>query len=219
LELTLRFILAAILSYLLGNLNFSIIFTRLFYNRDIRKYGSGNAGTTNTMRIFGFLSGALVLLFDLAKGACAVLLAKALLPEEIPILVGLLAGFLAAIGHVYPALFRFRGGKGVATIMGALLALDWRIFACTAAILFSVLLFSGYMSLSSMVAACSIPVILFLFQLLLYKCTFAFSLLTFLLALPFGGLVLFTHRSNIKRLRAGTESKFSIGFHDRSDSK
>jgi glycerol-3-phosphate acyltransferase PlsY len=204
----LKFLLTAVAAYFIGNLNFSIILSHLLYRKDIRRFGSGNAGTTNTLRVFGILSGLLVLILDLGKGTLAAYVGLLLLPGESRVFVCLFAGLSAALGHVYPVLFRFRGGKGVATIMGTLLMLDWRIFLCAGAILLLTLLLSNYMSLASMVMACMLPVVVFLFCYLVYQLPLAATVGLTVFSLLYSGLVLFTHRANIQRLSSGSENKF-----------
>ena len=112
-----RYVLTAVVAYFIGNLNFSIIFSKIVFNKDIRNYGSGNAGTTNTFRTFGPLLGTIVMLCDIGKGALAVYLGKTVMFGYTERLAAVLAALFVAIGHVYPVIFRFRGGKGVAAML------------------------------------------------------------------------------------------------------
>ena len=201
------YILIALVSYIIGNFNFSIIFSKTLLKKDVRDYGSGNAGFTNALRSFGAKLGTFVLLCDIAKGVLAVYLAKFVIMAEPDLIAGFVAGFFVAIGHIYPALFNFRGGKGVATIAGVLLMSDWQSFI-VGLILFLIVLFScGYMSVASMSLAVIIPVVTFLYNLLIYKQSISYCLTAAILGLLLGLLIIFTHRTNIKRLKEGTESK------------
>ena len=120
-------ILTAAFSYLLGSIPFGLVMARLFGLGDLRKIGSGNIGATNVLRTGNKLAAFLTLVLDAAKGGVAVLIARATVGED----AAQLAGFFAFLGHIYPVWLNFRGGKGVATLLGVLIALDWRVgLAC-----------------------------------------------------------------------------------------
>jgi glycerol-3-phosphate acyltransferase PlsY len=194
------------LSYLAGSFPTSIVVGRLFFGKDIRKEGSGNAGGTNAFRVFGPAAGFAVVAVDVGKGALAALLFSRLgsssgLPAEA---LALLCGSAAVAGHVWTLFAGFRGGKGVATAAGALLAAA-PLPAAFAALAFAlVLLFTGVVSLSSLAAALAFPASL-LAALALGRPVSPLLLgFAFLLA----PLIFYTHRSNLARLRRGEEKRF-----------
>ncbi len=201
------YILIAVISYIIGNFNFSIIFSKTLLKKDVRDYGSGNAGFTNALRSFGAKLGAFVLLCDIAKGVLAVYLAKFVIMAQPDLIAGFVAGLFVAIGHIYPAIFNFKGGKGVATIAGVLLMSDWQSFIVGAAIFLIVLFTSGYMSVASLSLSVIIPAVTFFYNLLVYDKPVSYCLTAAILGLLLGLLIVFTHRSNIKRLKEGTENK------------
>lgn len=179
----LMFLIFAAVSYLLGSISFSVIFTRLFTNTDVRDHGSGNAGMTNVMRTAGLKPGVLTLLFDFGKATLAVVLGKyiltslliSLVPNTDPAQVAYytsaidpyygaaVCGFFCLLGHIYPVFFNFRGGKGVLTCIGMILIIDWRIFLVLIGIFFLMLVITRIVSLSSVVAALFYPVLTYLF--------------------------------------------------------
>ena len=201
------YLTVAVVSYLIGNLNFSIIFSKLFFKKDIRNFGSGNAGSTNTFRTFGPWVGTLVLICDIAKGVLAVYLSKYVIMAHIDILTGYVAGLFAALGHIYPVLFKFKGGKGVAVIAGMLLINDWQTFLVGLGLFLIILFSTNYMSVASMSLSVIIPTVIFLYNYFVYERAVSYCTVSALLGLVLGLLIIYTHRSNIKRLKEGTESK------------
>jgi glycerol-3-phosphate acyltransferase PlsY len=196
-----------VLSYLAGSIPTSLIMGRLLFGKDVRDLGSGNAGGTNAFRVFGWKAGVPTVIVDVGKGLLATLLISRLavdppIPRE---LVQVLAGCSAVIGHIWTVFAGFRGGKGVGTAAGMVAALYPVPLAISAAV-FAVVLFStGIVSLASIVAAVFFPVILAALN--------ATGLVTvppvlFWFSLPLAGLIVFTHRSNIRRLLAGNENRF-----------
>lgn len=178
--------------YLLGSVPFGLILTKLTGAGDLRSIGSGNIGATNVLRTGRKGLAAATLLLDLAKGWTAVWLAGNL-PGGDPAIGGL----AAVIGHCFPVWLKFRGGKGVATLMGVSLGLGWQIGAVYAAVWLGMLALSRISSLSGMLAALSAPIAAWL----LGQGHFVPALAVLAL------LVLWLHRANIARLRAGTEPK------------
>jgi glycerol-3-phosphate acyltransferase PlsY len=195
-----------LLSYLAGSFPTSIIIGRVFFGTDIRSSGSGNAGGTNSFRVFGWKAGLVVVIFDVGKGMLAALLISRLgldsgLPSDV---LGLLAGLAAVAGHVWTVFAGFRGGKGVATATGALFSLS-PLGIGMAALVFALVLFStGIVSLASMAGALAFPLALFVFGLMGMASSpwlFAFSAIL-------APLIFFTHRANIGRLLRGEENRF-----------
>jgi glycerol-3-phosphate acyltransferase PlsY len=183
-------------SYFLGNFNSGFIFSKLFFQKDLRCHGSKNPGATNAFRVFGGIAGTFVLLLDSGKGALAAAVARRLFPGE---LLPCLAGLCVVLGHIWPVLLRFKGGKGVATSAGVALVLQPSALLLDLVPFFILLFGTGYMSLASMACGLLLPVI----SLLRHG---RFSPVVWLSFVQ-GLLIVFAHRENIKRLRRHTESK------------
>ena len=184
-------------AYLLGSLSFAIIVCKLTLGRDIRDYGSGNAGLTNAYRTMGGAKTLLVLLGDLAKAAVALAVGGALIGQG----GKLLAGAFVILGHVYPAYFGFRGGKGVLVGAMTLLLFDWRIFLIALGLFIVAVAVTRWVSLGSILGAISFPFTMYYF----YR-----SPLYTVVAVVLSGAVIYLHRSNIKRILAGKENKFTL---------
>lgn len=214
-------ILLGIWAYLLGSLPFAIWWGKLFHGVDVRQHGSGNAGATNVFRTLGNKPGTAVLLLDVAKGYVAAASARLLFakfgpenPEYVSsawIHLTLILGAMAMLGHLFPLFARFKGGKGVATLFGLLIALDLTVAASALGIFVIAALIWRYVSLGSMLAAMSLPV---WFRLYL---DYDFGVLD-AFAWGIAAVVVFMHRKNIERLRAGTESKMKFLPRHRSES-
>lgn len=203
----LALLLAAVAAYLIGSINFAIIITRLFAKKDIRDYGSGNAGMTNVLRTLGKGPAVLVTLGDFCKGVAAVLVGRLilqLLGGGIPFYGDYFLGLFAMLGHCFPIFYGFRGGKGILVSAGVILVLNWRVLLIILAVFLIVVAFTRTVSLGSISAAAAYPVSTLLVDLL-RKAPHPF--LNALSALVIGGIVIFMHRSNIKRLLNGTENK------------
>lgn len=215
----LNLIVILLLSYIVGSIPTSIIVTKLVKGVDIRNYGSGNAGGTNVSRLLGKKYGLLVIVLDALKGALAVVLIARLylgnfpFPNSTPFddftLVQLLAGIAAVAGHIWTVFAGFKGGKGIATGLGVLLSVVTLDMLLAVGVFIIVVSLSRYISLGSISAALSIPIIM-----IIRENVFAVdipgyhSLLPFVILLAL--LVTYTHRANIKRILAGQESKFSF---------
>ncbi len=184
--------LALAIGYVLGAIPFGIVLTRITGAGDLRTIGSGNIGATNVLRTGRKGLAAATLLLDMAKGAIAVLLAEWIAPGT-----GAIAGCAALLGHVYPVWLKFRGGKGVATLMGVVAALHWPAGLVYAGVWLGLLAIFRYSSLAGIMAALSAPISVALLG--------RPDLLPAMLALSL--IVVWKHRDNIKRLRNGTESR------------
>lgn len=199
------FVLALILSYLAGSIPSAVWAGRMFHGIDIREHGSGNAGATNTIRVLGWKTGVPVLVFDLAKGWFAsslpVFLSAAPSGSQQMMALQIACGLAAIIGHVFPVLAGFHGGKGVATTFGVLLALHPILTLSCAGIFLVVLLISNYVSLSSMAAGMMFPV-------LLMTVFHTPSLLLKVFSVLIATALVVTHEKNIGRLIRGNEKKF-----------
>jgi len=196
------------LSYLLGSIPTGIIIGKLHKGIDIRDYGSKNAGATNVYRVLGPVFALIVLIFDAAKGMVTVLWISQLSfgdPYSSLILVKIIAGMSAIIGHIYPVYVRFRGGKGIGTGMGVLLALIPREVMMALGLFVIVVAATRYVSLGSLTSATFIFLALVVEKYYL-GLTVDLELVATCLLLTI--LVFYTHRSNIKRLLNGTENKF-----------
>lgn len=209
---------AAVISYLLGSCNFSIIVVRLLKGEDVRKSGSGNAGLTNTLRCYGKGCAVLTLAGDLGKGVAAVLLSRlvcslldaGLTPDNDTHYIGYIAGFFAIIGHVFPLYYGFRGGKGVLVGVSVFLVVDPVVFAILIGIFAVVLVISKYVSLSSIIASACCPIAAFMAELFIRHTSVEKSLIYGILAIPMAVMVIWMHRSNIQRLKDGCENRFSF---------
>lgn len=199
-------IIQCILAYLVGSIPTAVWYGKAFFGIDVREHGSGNAGATNTLRTLGKKAGITVLLIDFAKGfgaASLVYLDTVPMSNTEILNMKMLLGALAVLGHVYPVFAGFKGGKGIATLIGLVTAMSgWLALSCflTFVIIVSI---TKYISLGSMVSALLSP----LFVGLIYD----WQQPTFLyFCIAIGVLVVYTHRTNIGRLKSGTESKFSF---------
>jgi len=192
------FFITAVLSYLLGSIPFGYVLVRAFRGQDVRQSGSGNIGATNVARAFPAL-GVATLLLDASKGATAVILTRALFPGQ-RVLAGL-AALSAVAGHIFPLWLGFRGGKGVATSLGAFVMLAPKAVLLVIGVFVAVVLLFRYVSLGSIIAAALFPI--FAWWLHDYG---AQPVLGFMAAAAV--LVVAKHHDNIQRLRAGTEPRF-----------
>ena len=186
-------ILWAVIGYLLGSIPFGIVITRALGLGDLRQIGSGNIGATNVLRTGNKPAALATLLLDSGKGAIAVLLARALAGED----AALIAGAAAFLGHLYPVWLGFKGGKGVATFLGTVLALDWRLGLAACAIWLLTALLTRMSSLSALVAAALSPLVALWLDGPRLALVLAFM----------AALIFIRHRTNIERIRSGTEPR------------
>ncbi len=208
-------IIIAILSYLLGSLNFGIIISKSLNKDDVRSHGSGNAGSTNMLRNFGKKYAVMTIIGDMLKVAVAILIAylvmkylghtslskgsdAQILGVDAKMFTKSFAGLFCVIGHIFPCFFRFKGGKGVATAGGMVFMIDWRIALILLAIFIITVAVTKYVSLGSIIMAVLYPVLIFVF----YK-----SLPLTVISAVFTIIVVVAHRENIKKLINHTESK------------
>lgn len=210
-------LLLILLAYLIGSIPTALIISKRFFGIDIRDYGSGNMGATNTFRVLGSRYGTMVMAFDILKGMGAVALYN-FIPyylhndlERTNFMLGL--GLAAVIGHIFPIFAGFKGGKGVATLLGMILAVQPIIAISCIGVFVLVLYLTRYVSLSSILAAVALPVcVLWIWNEheILYR---VFALLVAI-------LVVFTHQKNIGRILRGVESRIPILKHrDRRKSR
>lgn len=204
------YIIIAIIAYCIGSINFSVILSKKLAGFDIRQKGSGNAGSTNMLRSVGKKAAILTLICDILKGVIAIGIAilignifsvtdKALLVQ--------IAGIAVVVGHTYPMFLGFKGGKGVATSLGVIIIANWQIGLICLVFALVLMALTKMVSLGSCGAAVLFPVlVLFINQNYIISEGSGYFIFSILLAI----LVLFNHRSNIKRILNGTENKLSF---------
>ena len=188
--------LLAIAAYLIGSIPMGLILGKLIWKKDLRNFGSHNIGATNAWRTFGRKAGLLVFIFDFLKGQIGVLLGACLIGTPCAMVVG---GLLAMLGHIFPLFLGFKGGKGVATGLGVLAALMPKITAIVFIVWFVLVLITRYVSVGSIVAAILTPILAACFKE--PSAFFAFSLAAAV-------VIVWRHKGNIQRLKAGRENKF-----------
>ena len=203
-------IVIAIIAYLIGSINFSVIISKKMAGFDVREKGSGNAGTTNMLRSVGKKGAAITLICDILKGVVAILIAMfigwAFKVENQSLLVQI-AGIAVVIGHTFPIFFGFKGGKGVATSLGILIMTNWQIGLICLVFGIVLIALTRMVSLGSCTAAVLFPVLtLFISENYIVSQGSGYFVYSVILAI----IVLFNHRSNIKRILSGTENKISF---------
>jgi glycerol-3-phosphate acyltransferase PlsY len=196
-------LICMIIPYLLGSLNFAIIISKIFYRDDIRKYGSGNAGMTNMLRTYGKLPAAATLILDMLKGALSVWFGMLIFAD----IGSAVAGLFVVLGHMFPCFYKFKGGKGVATTAMVVLATDPVTFLVLFVVFLIIVIGTKYVSLASVMCMLVYPFLLAKFNNMGFNVLSAFIV---------AALVIFMHRSNIKRLREGKESKISFKSHKKT---
>ncbi len=204
-------LVVALLGYLIGSIMFAIIISKFFFKKDIRTLGSGNAGMSNMMRIFGKKIGITTFIGDTLKGTAAVLLGRLLAEQlfaanDITILLsGFIGAFAVVIGHMFPLYFGFKGGKGVATGVGCVFGLYPPIAPFLLIIFYLVFKTTKMFSMGSIVATACLPVIQLVLNLVGVT---QYETLGIVLSVILAGMVIFMHRQNIKRIVTGTEAKY-----------
>lgn len=217
----LALLLAAVVGYLLGSINWAIIVTRTIFRKDIREEGSGNAGATNVLRNHGRGPAILTTIGDMAKSMVAVLIGSWLLSNlqmgapvlsgemgwiqrNLPLVGGYIGGFFCLLGHDFPVFYGFRGGKGVLTTLGMFLLLDWRVALVCLAVFAVIVAITRMVSLGSIVSiGCGMPLLL----LIHWSADPAKAVFCTVMAALVWLLVVWQHRANIVRICKGTENK------------
>lgn len=211
-------ILGLIVAYLVGSIPTAIWLGKARYGIDIREHGSGNAGATNTFRVLGKKAGVIVMAIDILKGFIATSIPyfivrnfhdKVALTDNETIFALIIFGIAAVIGHIFPIYERFKGGKGVATLLGMALALNTPAALICVGVFLFVLLLSKYVSLASMIASLAFPI------MMLAKDDQNIVMIVF--GFVVFALVVFTHKKNIKRILQGEENKSYLGLRKNKD--
>ena len=186
-----------IVPYILGSVNFALVISKIFYKDDIRKYGSGNAGMTNMLRTYGKCAALGTLLCDMLKSVVSVLLGGFVFGY----IGAYMAGFFCVLGHIFPVFFKFKGGKGVATIAAMILTLSWECFLILFVVFVIIVTATKYVSLGSVICCMAYPLIIAKMGGIGFP--FLFSLAT-------AAIIVYMHRENISRIRNHTENKISF---------
>ena len=205
------YIIIAIIAYLIGSINFSVIISKRMAGFDVREKGSGNAGTTNMLRSIGVKAAVITLLCDILKGVVVILIA--ILIGNIvdgldDALLVQLAGIFVIIGHTFPIFFGFKGGKGIATSLGVLLMINWQIGLICLVFALILMAITRMVSVGSIAAAILFPVlVVFIGQNYIVPVNnWSYLIFSIIIAI----LVLFNHRENLKRIFTGKENKISF---------
>ncbi len=210
---------AIIAAYLIGSVNFAVIFTNLFVGKDVRNSGSGNAGTTNVLRTAGFLPGALTFIFDAAKGFAGAFVGKVIfdhlfsataLPVFTPVYGAYICYIFVMVGHIFPIFFGFRGGKGIATSVGGFAVCCWPAIVIGLSAFAISTLISKIVSLSSLIATTFVVTFAIVFRNVSIAGTAENVVPQIIMAIIAGGIVFYTHRANIVRLIRGEEKKLKL---------
>ncbi len=196
-------VLLALASYLIGSVNSSILISRIVTGKDIRESGSGNAGATNMLRTMGKKYAVITLVVDILKGVIAVLLSRLAIMYGAVAGAEYIAGVAVVLGHNFPVFFGFRGGKGVATSLGVVLMVDWKIGLIVLASALAIMALSRIVSLGSIMAA----VIFMVLQTVVMLVNNELDAVRLVCVIILGVLLIARHHANIKRLINGTENR------------
>ena len=188
-----------LIPYLLGSINTAILVSKHFYNDDIRKYGSGNAGFTNVMRTYGKKAAIITFAGDILKTLLAIMVGWCVFGY----LTAYIAGFACFLGHIFPVFYNFKGGKGVLCMATIMLMLDWRIFCALLVVFIGIVMATKYISAGSVICA-------MMFPLMLNRMNNTGIYMIEFVAIAIAVIVVIKHRENLKRIFNGTESKFKI---------
>lgn len=203
------YIIVAIIAYLLGSISFSVLISKKMAGFDVREKGSGNAGTTNVLRSVGKKAAIITLICDVLKGVVAILVAclvTKIVKDINSSLLVQIAGIAVIIGHTFPIFFGFKGGKGIATSLGVLLVTNWNIGLICLVFALVLMILTKMVSLGSIAAAILFPVLVTFMPSNAYIVEGNYVIYSVILAV----LVVFNHRSNVKRLLTGTENKLDF---------
>ena len=201
------YIIIAIIAYLIGSVNFSVLISKKMAGFDVREKGSGNGGTTNVLRTVGKKAAALTLLADVLKGVVAIFIAWVVgkFAKSNPAILVQLAALAVVLGHTFPVFFGFRGGKGIATSLGILLLLNWEIGLICLIFAVALMALTRMVSLGSISAAVLFPILtIFINEHYLVAGNY------FIFGIIMAAFIIFNHRSNVKRILEGTENKLSF---------
>ena len=201
-ELWYPVLITVLTGYMLGNLNGAVLVSAIFANEDVRKHGSGNAGLTNYIRNYGASTGLLVILIDGAKAVMACLVGKLIFDNIDPMLGGTLGGLGVMLGHTFPAMLAFKGGKGILSGFCLAMTLDWRIGLMILGFFLVFYLTTQYVSLGSVMGAAGFAIAFPVF----YYHNLPVAIMGFFM----GALAVFMHRGNIVRLVKGQERKTNL---------
>ena len=201
-------IIVAIIAYLIGSINFSVILSKKMAGFDVREKGSGNAGTTNMLRAVGKKAAAITLICDILKGVVAILIAmfigNMVETSNVALLVQI-AGVAVILGHTFPVFFKFKGGKGVATSLGVLILSNWQTGLICLVFALILMALTQMVSVGSIVAAILYPVLT-----LFIRENYIVEGYYFIYSIILAVIIVYNHRENVKRLLSGTENKISF---------
>ena len=205
------YIIIAIIAYAIGSINFSVLISKKMAGFDVREKGSGNAGTTNMLRSVGKKAAVITLLCDILKGVVSIgiaLIAGNIVKNVDKAVLVQIAGILVVVGHTFPIFFEFKGGKGVATSLGVIMMINWKIGLICLVFALVIMAFSRLESMGSVGAAILFPVLtLFINTNFIAQ---ASGMKYFIFSVILAAIVIFNHRANIKRIANGTENKLSF---------
>lgn len=205
------YIVIAIIAYLIGSINFSVIISKRMAGFDVREKGSGNAGTTNMLRSVGIKAAVITLLCDILKGVVVILIAILIgniIDNVDSALLVQLAGIFVIIGHTFPIFFQFKGGKGIATSLGVLLMINWQIGLICLLFALVLMALTRMVSVGSIAAAVLFPILVIFIgeHYIVTVNNWSYLIFSIIIAV----LVLFNHRENLKRIFTGKENKISF---------
>lgn len=205
------YLIVAIIAYLIGSVNFSVIISKKVAGFDVREKGSGNAGTTNVLRTVGKTAAAITLICDILKGVVSIgiaLIAKNIIQGVDGSLLVQLAGVFVILGHTFPVFFKFKGGKGIATSLGVLLMTNWQIGLICLVFALVLIALTRMVSVGSIAAAILFPVlVMFIDQNYIVPSN---NWSYFIYSIIIAAFIIFNHRENIKRISNGTENRISF---------